>query len=94
MRRLLITLFSLILLSPAHLFADSAQSLEVLSEQLVSAKLKQTTAIVTQLEAVGGEKALPLLEAMLAGELFYRKADRRLVIGQKMLTVSMLYWMH
>ena len=83
MRRLLITLFSLILLSPAHLFADSAQSLEVLSEQLVSAKLKQTTAIVTQLEAVGGEKALPLLEAMLAGELFYRKADRRLVIGQK-----------
>lgn len=83
MRRLLITLFSLILLSPAHLFADSAQSLEVLSEQLVSAKLKQTTAIVAQLEAVGGEKALPLLEAMLAGELFYRKADRRLVIGQK-----------
>lgn len=84
MRRLLITLFSLMLLSPAHLIADETQSLEVLSQQLVTAKLKQTTVIVEQLEVAGGEQTLLLLEAMLAGELFYRKVDRRLVHAQKL----------
>lgn len=86
------TLFSKLLclsvLSCSYVFANEAPvpatlSLDVLTAQLTHAKLKQTTAIVEQLETVGGERVLPLFEAMLAGELYYQKVDRRLVRGRK-----------
>ena len=46
---------------------------------LVQASLRETPRIVADLETFG-EPALPLLEAMLNGNLHYRRSDKRLVI--------------
>lgn len=63
--------------------SDDVQSeLRAVSQQLVGAKLKALPAIVEQLE-VGGEAALPMLEAMLNGQLFFRKSDKLIVIGDR-----------
>jgi len=62
--------------------ADSESELREISQQLVGAKLKALPAIVEQLE-IGGEAALPMLEAMLNGRLFVRKSDKLIVIGDR-----------
>jgi len=62
--------------------ADVQSELRAVSQQLVGAKLRAMPAIVEQLE-VGGEAALPMLEAMLNGRLFVRKSDKLIVIGDR-----------
>ena len=63
--------------------ADMTEAdLRQISEQLVGAKLKALPAIVEQFEA-GGDKAMPLLDAMLKGRLFVRKSDKLVVIGER-----------
>jgi len=62
--------------------ADAQSELRAVSQQLVGAKLRAMPAIVEQLE-VGGEAALPMLEAMLNGRLFVRKSDKLIVIGDR-----------
>ena len=47
---------------------------------LIQASLRETPRIVADLETFG-EPALPLLEAMLNGNLHYRSSDNRLVIA-------------
>ncbi len=54
-------------------------ALQTLSVRLAGAALKDVGAIVTALETEVGEPALPLLQALLDGELKYRVADQRLV---------------
>ena len=49
------------------------------SQQLVGAKLKAVSPIVDELVDVGGEEVLPLLQTLLAGNLYYTRADSRLV---------------
>lgn len=49
------------------------------SQQLVGAKLKALSPIVDELVDLGGEEALPLLQTLLAGNLYYIRADSRLV---------------
>jgi len=71
-----------VLFSPA-LYALEDPSFEQLSQQLVTAKLKQSALIVEQLEASGGARGLGLFNALLAGELYARKADARLVRGHQ-----------
>ena len=92
-RRLYSTLFNvMLLLISSQLFAANESSLggmthqltDQLTGQLTTAKLKQMPHIVEQLEAQGGENMLPLFSAMLAGELYYRKDDRRLVHAKKL----------
>ncbi len=85
MRRLYLTLFNvMLLLISSHLFAANEPSLDGLTHQLTTAKLKQVPHIIEQLETQGGERMLPLFSAMLAGELYYRKDDSRLVHAKKM----------
>lgn len=73
----------LLILSFGVSASDDAQSeLRAVSQQLVGAKLRAMPAIVEQLE-VGGEAALPMLEAMLNGRLFVRKSDKLIVIGDR-----------
>ena len=93
MRRLYLTLFNvMLLLISSQLFAANESSLagmthqltDQLTRQLTTAKLKQMPHIVEQLETQGGENMLPLFSAMLAGELYYRKDDRRLVHAKKL----------
>ncbi|MFB1035975.1 MAG: hypothetical protein QMC38_11585, partial [Sinobacterium sp.] len=60
----------------------SDDSLRQISQQLVTAKLKATPAIVEQLE-VGGERAVSLFEALIEGDLYYRKEDKLIVIANK-----------
>ena len=63
--------------------ADEVESdLRQISQQLVGAKLKALPAIVEQFET-GGEAALPMLDAMLKGRLFFRKSDKLIVIGER-----------
>jgi urea transport system permease protein len=73
----------LLMLSVGVSASDDVQSeLRAVSQQLVGAKLRAMPAIVEQLE-VGGEAALPMLEAMLNGRLFVRKSDKLIVIGDR-----------
>ncbi|WP_428242402.1 urea ABC transporter permease subunit UrtB [Gynuella sp.] len=50
-----------------------------LLQQLTEARLKDMAPILEQLEVEGGEVLLPLFRTMLAGDLYYRKSDHRLV---------------
>jgi len=52
-------------------------------QALAGVKLSGTPAAVERIEAVGGEQVLPVLEALLGGDLYYRKSDRRVVIVRK-----------
>ncbi len=54
-------------------------TLAQVSQQLVGAKLSKTLAIVEAMDSVGGEGALPLLQAMLDSKLYYQKDSKRLV---------------
>lgn len=52
---------------------DTFASLE---KELVTAKLKQTLSIIERMQALDAEKALPLFESLLAGELYFRRDDK------------------
>ena len=85
-RRLLVHIVGclLMLLSFTSLaFEPAKDGLRELSEQLADAKLKAVPGIVQQLEKVGGETVLPLFESLLAGQLYYQKNDKVIVIAEK-----------
>jgi urea transport system permease protein len=71
-------MFSLV----SHATEMTDTDLRQISQQLVGAKLKAIPLIVDQFEA-GGEKVIPLLDAMLNGRLFVRKSDKLVVIGER-----------
>ena len=56
---------------------------EQLQQQLISAKLKQVPDILEQMQALDATKSLPLYERLLAGELYFIKADKSLVAAVK-----------
>ena len=75
--------FIFLIFSAGSHAADMTEAdLRQISQQLVGAKLKALPAIVEQFEA-GGDKAMPLLDAMLKGRLFVRKSDKLVVIGER-----------
>jgi urea transport system permease protein len=47
--------------------------------QLGGAKLSKIPGIIESIEAHGGEQALPVFEAMLAGDLYYLRSDSKVV---------------
>ena len=51
-------------------------------KQLAGAKLRALPAIVAKFET-SGERALPILRAMLEGALYYRKSDKRIVAAYR-----------
>lgn len=54
---------------------DTFDSLE---QELVSAKLKKVAGIVERMQTIDADKSLPLFESLVAGELYYRRADKAL----------------
>lgn len=67
--------------------ADSSNTeVQALASTLIKAKFKQKITIVGQLEekAADNETILPLLQALLAGELFYTKKEKQLVYAEKL----------
>lgn len=58
-------------------------SIEERSAVMVGAKLSEMQDIVTVLENEFGEEAIPLINALLEGLLYYRELDNRLVIAIK-----------
>jgi len=60
--------------------AETTEPLLDLGKQLTSAKLNKVGRVLDDLEQQGGEQVLPLFKAMLAGDLYFVKADRTLVI--------------
>ncbi len=53
-----------------------------ITQELVGVKLKMIPGIIDRLE-IGGEYVLPMLEALLVGNLFTRKSDKQLVIAER-----------
>lgn len=75
--------FMLLVATVATSATDLAETdLRQISQQLVGAKLKALPTIVKQLEA-GGESVLPLLDALLKGQLYVRKSDKLIVIAER-----------
>lgn len=60
--------------------AETTEQLLDLGKQLTSAKLNKVGRVLDDLEQQGGDEVLPLFKAMLAGDLYYLKSDRTLVI--------------
>ena len=80
MKRLLPFLTVLLALWIAPAQADEAGTgLEPLLEQLTQVKLKNTQPLLEKLESTGGERMLPIFSRLLNGQLYYIKADRRLI---------------
>ena len=67
----------------APVLAEQTTTLTDLGKQLTNAKLKKVAGILDELEQHGGDKVLPLFEALLAGNLYYVITDRALVILSK-----------
>ncbi|MCZ6830634.1 MAG: urea ABC transporter permease subunit UrtB [Gammaproteobacteria bacterium] len=63
--------------------ATGVVALREASQALAGASLRQVPVIVEHIEAAGKESALPLFEAMLAGNLYYQRADNRIVITRQ-----------
>ena len=63
-------------LTPAAELKEAAAGLKTRS-------FKEKAKVVAELAALGDTKAIPLLEAMSAGRLFFRKSDNALVIADK-----------
>ncbi|WP_286845438.1 MULTISPECIES: urea ABC transporter permease subunit UrtB [unclassified Spongiibacter] len=76
-------LLILILTGISTAFADDSdappESLASLAAPLAGASFNEIDAIVLKLEAEAGEAALPLLNALVDGELYYRRDDQRLL---------------
>lgn len=84
MKVLKAVLLSLFFISmPSFALLDNAETMEPIAQQMVGAKLKAMRTHVADLEQAGGEAALPLLQALLEGKLFYRKSDEQLVIAER-----------
>ncbi|TQV70123.1 urea ABC transporter permease subunit UrtB [Exilibacterium tricleocarpae] len=59
-----------------------AVELPALAQQLAGVKLKELPNLVGQLEVAGKTAVVPLFEALLNGDLYYRKVDRLVVIAR------------
>ncbi len=59
------------------------QELSVNLQELITASLKAKQEILLKLEKSGGQAMIPAFEAMLEGDLYYRKADSIVVIASK-----------
>ena len=77
-------LFFFFLATSAVSFADEVDKDEIheITQELVGVKLKMIPDIVQRLE-VGGEYVLPMLEALLDGNLFTRRSDKQIVIAER-----------
>jgi urea transport system permease protein len=56
--------------------------LKSLSAQLAGAKLKQVASIIDEIAALSDAKALPLFNALVKGNLYYKRDDKTVVIAQ------------
>ena len=59
---------------------SSNAELAEIGKQLTRVKLSKVAPVLDKMEQQGGEEVLPLFEAMLAGSLYFVKADKSLVI--------------
>jgi urea transport system permease protein len=77
------TLLAGLLLVFAIQFPAQAQSFDAAAEGLLAKSYKDKIQAVEVIAATGDARSAPLLEALLAGDLFTRKSDKLLVIGSK-----------
>lgn len=81
------TFFAVPFVEASSLAVDATSSpneeLQGLLVQLTEVKLSKLSAIIDQLEVLGGDAMLPLFNALLDGKLYYKKSDRRLLVVRK-----------
>ncbi len=77
----LVLFYCLVSLFTSNVSADTEEaSFESLTAGLTQSSFKKKATAVESVAALEDERVLPLLEAMLAGDLYYRKSDKRIVI--------------
>lgn len=82
--RLFLVFSVLFFASILHAQSSDNASFDEVANQLAGAKLKQVAALVERLTQYDDERLLPLLNAMLEGELYYEKKSKRLVFIEKL----------
>ena len=77
----LLVLLNLICVTPVWAeIADESTSFESLIGELTAKSFKKKAKTVEAISALDDERVLPVMEAMLAGDLYYRKSDDKIVI--------------
>jgi urea transport system permease protein len=71
------------LAAPEKAIGSASPALEALVCSLPDKKLRDLSNSVTELPALGDETILPLLKALLEGDLYYRKDNRQVVSAKK-----------
>jgi urea transport system permease protein len=80
--RLLMVFWALAVLVP-HSGALAAEELGTLVTELGAASLSKKQAVVDRMVATGAPEVVPILEALVGRDLYTRKSDDKVVIGQK-----------
>lgn len=78
----LLVLFSFVCVTPiwAADGAEEGASLESLLSELTSSSFKKKAKAVEAIAVMDDDRVLPVLESMLAGDLYYRKSDDKIVL--------------
>lgn len=75
--------FTVLLVMQAGSVQAQSNSIQELAAGLAGADFNETSRIVDQIAATGDSGAVPLLEALVAGDLYYRKSDNAIFIAER-----------
>jgi urea transport system permease protein len=87
---LVIILLPLILFGSPALATESTTDFEELLSGLITKKFSEKEIIIGQIEASGHEKALPVLEHLLEGNVYYIKENKKVVLANVVKKEAML----
>ena len=79
-RQIFLALALLVSFTGQVLAAQEADSLKALTSQLIAANYAEKEQLAGQIAALDDERVLPILSALLEGELFYKKDDEQILI--------------
>ncbi len=79
-RQIFLALALLVSFSGQVLAAQETDSLKALTSQLIAANYAEKEQLAGQIAALDDERVLPILSALLEGELFYKKDDEQILI--------------
>lgn len=79
-RQIFLALALLVSFTGQVLAAQDADNLKALTSQLIAANYAEKEQLAGQIAALDDERVLPILSALLEGELFYKKDDEQILI--------------
>ena len=79
----IVGLLQMMMLGPSYGQTSDETAIRTEIAQLAGADFKGTADVVQSLAAIGGPNAAPVLRALRAGDIYWRKADQRIVRAEK-----------